>query len=133
VTILPLRTMPHDAKATMAAARLADQSMLTLLAAVITGLWHLVWPRADGRREFMRLESGWAPKPCPCCTRIAVFHGWLYRDPPPRAPHSDERIAVAAVFIHAGAKDCIVESRTAVRTGREQNAASPRGLFGHGG
>ena len=64
--------MPLEAKKAIEAARLAEQGMLTILSAVIMSLWHYVWSVADAHHEHITIESGWIPRKCPSCKRMAI-------------------------------------------------------------
>jgi hypothetical protein len=60
-------------------------------------------------RGYIVIESGWTPKECPLCKKMATSHASLFSEPPPRAPHKDKRKAIGEIFIHANSIDCIVQ------------------------
>jgi hypothetical protein len=94
-----------------------DPGKLRVLLAAIAGIWHEACVASDEQAGYIRIDSEWISGECPLCRQPAISHGWLFRDPPPRAPHRDRRTAVGAVFMHANSTDCIVYETQGWRNG----------------
>ncbi|MDQ2843046.1 MAG: hypothetical protein M3Y72_18810 [Acidobacteriota bacterium] len=61
---------------------------------------------AEEQNSYITMEGGWANETCPCCKKMAIGHGWLYREPPPSNSIGDKRKVIGEVFMHDDFDDC---------------------------
>ena len=67
----------------------------------------------DDEKFYARMDAHWVPRACPRCGKPAHSHGWLFKEPTPSLPFDDKRKPIMEIFMHDGADDCRVRSRSA--------------------